>query len=151
MCRRLLELHAQCLRGGRRLAGLYKGEFRLLYVAPERLMLPEMLERLVEWQPGYRDRRGHCISEWGHDFRLSTGRSPSYASAFLRAVDGADRTATERVRADMCSVESARAQALLASFNRANLTYRVIPRNQPLRQVLDVARGTTARADCLLW
>ena len=36
----------------RRLAGLYNGEFRLLYVAPERLMLSEMLDRLGAWPPG---------------------------------------------------------------------------------------------------
>ena len=127
----------------RRLAGLYKGEFRLLYVAPERLMLPEMLDRLVEWQPGLiAIDEAHCISEWGHDFRPEyrqiaelRGRFPETPLMALTA------TATERVRADIVLQLNLREpRRYVASFNRANLTYRVIPRNQPLRQVLDVAR-----------
>ncbi len=127
----------------RRLAGLYNGEYRLLYAAPERLMLPEMLERLVEWQPGLiAIDEAHCISEWGHDFRPEyrqiaelRGRFPETPLMALTA------TATERVRADIVSQLKLReTRRYVASFNRANLMYRVIPRNQPLRQVLDVAR-----------
>ena len=127
----------------RRLAGLYNGEYRLLYVAPERLMLPEMLERLAEWQPGLiAIDEAHCISEWGHDFRPEyrqiaelRGRFPETPLMALTA------TATERVRADIVSqLKLCEPRRYVASFNRANLMYRVIPRNQPLRQVLDVAR-----------
>ena len=127
----------------RRLAGLYKGEYRLLYVAPERLMLPEMLERLVEWQPGLiAIDEAHCISEWGHDFRPEYRQIAELRGCFpempLMALTA---TATERVRADIVSQLKLREpKRFVASFNRANLTYRVIPRNQPLRQVLDVAR-----------
>jgi ATP-dependent DNA helicase RecQ len=127
----------------RRLAGLYNGEYRLLYVAPERLVLPEMLERLAEWQPWLiAIDEAHCISEWGHDFRPEyrqiaelRGRFPETPFMALTA------TATERVRADIVSQLRLRdPKRYVASFNRANLTYRVIPRNQPLRQVLDVAK-----------
>ena len=127
----------------RRLAGLYNDEYRLLYVAPERLVLPEMLERLAEWQPWLiAIDEAHCISEWGHDFRPEyrqiaelRGRFPETPFMALTA------TATERVRADIVSQLTLRdPKRYVASFNRANLTYRVIPRNQPLRQVLDVAK-----------
>ena len=127
----------------RRLAGLYNGEYRLLYVAPERLVLPEMLERLAEWQPWLiAIDEAHCISEWGHDFRPEyrqiaelRGRFPETPFMALTA------TATDRVRADIVSqLELRDPKRYVASFNRANLMYRVIPRSQPLRQVLDVAR-----------
>jgi ATP-dependent DNA helicase RecQ len=125
------------------LAGLYNDEYRLLYVAPERLVLPEMLERLAEWQPWLiAIDEAHCISEWGHDFRPEyrqiaelRGRFPKTPLMALTA------TATGRVRADIVSQLKLREpKRYVASFNRANLTYRVIPRNQPLRQVLDVAK-----------
>jgi len=127
----------------RRLAGLYKGEFRLLYVAPERLMLPEMLERLVEWQPGLiAIDEAHCISEWGHDFRPEYRQIAELRERFPETpLMALTATATERVRADIVLQLNLREpRRYVASFNRANLTYRVIPRNQPLRQVLDVAR-----------
>jgi len=127
----------------RRLAGLYNGEFLLLYVAPERLMLPEMLERLAEWQPGLiAIDEAHCISEWGHDFRPEYRQIAELRGLFPETpLMALTATATERVRADIVSQLKLREpRRYVASFNRANLTYRVIPRNQPLRQVLDVAR-----------
>lgn len=126
-----------------RLAKLYNGEYRLLYVAPERLMLPEMLDRLAGWQPGLiAIDEAHCISEWGHDFRpeyrqIATlrGRFPETPVMALTA------TATDRVREDIVSqLQLRNPSRFVASFNRGNLTYRVVARSQPLNQILDVAK-----------
>lgn len=122
-----------------RLAGLHRGEWRLLYVSPERLMLDNWQENLKAWNiSAIAIDEAHCISEWGHDFR------PEYRMlAKLREllpevpVMALTATATERVREDIVRMLKLKDPAVFrASFNRPNLSYRVIPKDEPLKQVL---------------
>ncbi|HRJ47983.1 MAG TPA: RecQ family ATP-dependent DNA helicase, partial [Opitutaceae bacterium] len=123
-----------------RLRGLHQGEYKLLYAAPERLMLEGWQENLKNWNVScLAIDEAHCVSEWGHDFR------PEFRQlAKLRAVlpevplMALTATATERVRADIIQHLRLREPAtFVASFNRPNLTYRVIPKDQPLKQIID--------------
>jgi ATP-dependent DNA helicase RecQ len=126
-----------------RLRGLHRGEWRLLYVAPERLMLDGWQENLKNWNvAALAIDEAHCVSEWGHDFR------PEYRQlAQLRKllpdipVMALTATATERVRADIVTHLQLRApEVFVASFNRPNLTYRVLAKDQPLKQIIDFVR-----------
>ncbi len=122
-----------------RLRGLYNGEFRLLYVAPERLMLEGFLEKAQQWNVAQiAIDEAHCISEWGHDFRpeyreLKKLRTllPEVPTMALTA------TATTRVREDILrQLQLREPQCYVASFDRPNLTYRVVPKASPYDQLL---------------
>jgi ATP-dependent DNA helicase RecQ len=132
-----------------RLRGLYNGEYRLLYVAPERLMIPSFLERLREWNVALiAIDEAHCISEWGHDFRpeyrqLSRLRGELPGVPFMALT----ATATERVRADILKQLQLRdPRIFVGSFNRANLTYRVVPKDGPTKQVIAFLRNRRAES-----
>jgi len=122
-----------------RFRGLYAGEYKLLYVAPERLVLDGFMERLNEWPLKLLAvDEAHCISEWGHDFRPEY-RQLDKLRAFLPDVPAMalTATATPRVRDDIVQHLKLRDPAVfIASFNRPNLTYRVEPKDQPAKQLL---------------
>ncbi len=127
-----------------RLRGLYDGQFRLLYVAPERLMLESFIEKVKGWNVSQiAIDEAHCISEWGHDFR------PEYRElARLRAllpnvpIMALTATATERVRRDIVQQLKLRdPQCYVASFDRPNLTYRVVPKSAPYEQLFTFVRA----------
>src|SRR5437016_14200995 len=124
--------------------GLHRGEYRLLYVAPERLMLDTFLERALNWNIAqFAIDEAHCISEWGHDFRpeyreLKKLRKhlPDVPLMALTA------TATERVRSHI--VKELKLQdpgCYVTRFNRPNLTYRVVPKSAPYEQLLAFIRS----------
>ena len=124
--------------------GLHHGQYRMLYVAPERLMLDTFLERALNWDIAqFAIDEAHCISEWGHDFR------PEYRELKkLRKhlpdvpIIALTATATERVRADVIKELQLRdARFYVASFNRPNLTYRVVPKTAPYEQLLAFIRS----------
>ena len=126
-----------------RLAGLHCGEWRLLYIAPERLMLEGWMENLTQWNVALiAIDEAHCVSEWGHDFR------PEYRqlAKLRKALPGVPvmaltATATTRVRDDVIQHLGLREpQIFVASFNRPNLTYRVQAKDQPLKQIIDFVR-----------
>ena len=137
------------------------GEIRMLYVAPERLRSLEFVLSLRRAGVGlFVVDEAHCISEWGHDFR------PDYL--FLpRAVRdlgsppvlALTATATPRVRQDIRrSLGMRDPHVEVTSFNRPNLTYRVVPaeKKEKLARILDVIRSSpppgivyaTTRKEC---
>src|SRR5437016_11862665 len=86
-----------------RLRGLHHGEFRLLYVAPERLMLSGFLSDLQRWKVSlFAIDEAHCISEWGHDFRPEYRQLAELRKLFPTVpMMALTATATERVRQDI--------------------------------------------------
>lgn len=127
-----------------RLSKLRMGQYRLLYVAPERLMLEGFLRDLQEWNVNLiAIDEAHCISEWGHDFRpeyrqLEKLRALFPSVPFLALT----ATATTRVRGDIVTqLKLHEPRCYVASFNRPNLTYRIFPKNQTFDQILDFLKS----------
>src|SRR5438067_1608613 len=127
-----------------RLRGLDRNQFRLLYVAPERLMMENFLERALNWNIAQiAIDEAHCISEWGHDFRPEYRELKKLRTHFPDVpIMALTATATERVRDDIIKQLKLHApRCYVASFNRPNLTYRVVAKSSAYQQVLDFIRA----------
>jgi ATP-dependent DNA helicase RecQ len=128
----------------KRLRGLHNGEYRLLYVAPERLMLSGFLSDLQRWNVQIiAIDEAHCISEWGHDFRPEYRQISQLRKHFPKVPFMAlTATATGRVREDIVThLQLREPKCFVASFNRPNLTYRVVSKNKSYDQLVEFLRG----------
>ncbi len=116
------------------------GQTKLLYLAPETLVKDDIQHMLCEISVDcIAIDEAHCISEWGHDFRPEYRQLKSLRKNFPDAVYLAmTATATPRVRLDIVSNLGLQVkEPLIASFNRENLYYEVIPKSSPSLQTLD--------------
>ena len=127
-----------------RLRGLHQGEYRLLYVAPERLLLSGFLDDLKKWNVTlFAIDEAHCISEWGHDFRPEYRQISTLRQRFPGVpVMALTATATGRVREDIVrQLHLENGSTYVASFNRPNLTYRVVGKSGAYDQMVDYLRA----------
>jgi ATP-dependent DNA helicase RecQ len=131
------------------------GEVRLLFVSPERLLAPGF----DAWLGSVGVRaiaidEAHCISQWGHDFRPEYRQLARLRASFPQAsLHACTATATPRVRQDIVAqLELREPLVLVGSFDRPNLVYRVEPRADGRRQLLEVLgrhRGDAVIVYCL--
>lgn len=128
----------------RRQVALTRGLVKLVYVAPERLMMPGFL-RLLESVPlaGFAIDEAHCISEWGHDFRPEYRELRRLRELFPAVPLAAfTATATVRVQADIkAQLGLERAACFQGSFNRPNLFYDVRAKKRAYDEVVAYVRA----------
>ncbi|MGK5549578.1 DNA helicase RecQ [Streptomyces sp. URMC 127] len=119
------------------------GELDLLYLAPERLRVDATLRLLDRGKISlFAIDEAHCVAQWGHDFRpdylaLSAlhERWPDVPRIALTA------TATEATHAEIAArLRLQDARHFVASFDRPNIQYRIVPKNDPKKQLLELLR-----------
>jgi ATP-dependent DNA helicase RecQ len=118
-----------------------QGEVRLLFVSPERLVQTDLYRILQQIDVHtFAIDEAHCISHWGHDFRPEYRQLSKLREHFPgAAVHAYTATATEQVRRDIGTQLALRDPVVLVgNFDRPNLTYRVLPRHELLKQVSEV-------------
>jgi ATP-dependent DNA helicase RecQ len=120
-----------------------QGEVRLLFISPERLVQTDFYRVLQQIDVHtFAIDEAHCISHWGHDFRPEYRQLSRLREFFPKAaVHAYTATATEQVRQDIIAQLSLKDPVVLVgNFDRPNLTYRVLPRRDVLKQTLEVVR-----------
>jgi len=122
---------------------LLSGDLDLLYVAPERLLTERFLDLLGRARIAlFAIDEAHCVSQWGHDFRreylqldLLRERWPDVPRIALTATADAP---TRNEIVTRLKLEEAR--QFVSSFDRPNIRYRIVPKEQPRRQLLAFLR-----------
>jgi len=119
------------------------GELDLLYLAPEALRSPSTAALLDQGKIAlFAIDEAHCVAQWGHDFRpdylalsMLHERWPEVPRIALTA------TATSETHAEITSrLDLSAAMHFVASFDRPNIQYRIVAKDDPRRQLLDLLR-----------
>ena len=121
-----------------------RGELDLLYVAPERLLTQRCLELLAQTRLALLAiDEAHCVSQWGHDFRpeylqlaVLAERFPGVPRIALTA------TADAQTRAEIIErLRLGEARVFVSSFDRPNIRYRIVEKDDARRQLLEFIRA----------
>ncbi|WP_453975012.1 DNA helicase RecQ [Brevibacterium pityocampae] len=125
-------------------AAFEAGELDLLYMAPERLVLERTRALLRRGHVSlFAIDEAHCVSQWGHDFRrdylglsLLAEEFPQIPRIALTA------TATRATHEELTErLRMGRARHFVSSFDRPNIQYRIVPKDQPRKQLMDFIAG----------
>ncbi len=114
-------------------------EIKILYIAPERLVMPEFLQFLQGLKVSLLAiDESHCISEWGHDFRPEYRQLRLLKEKFPKVpIMALTATATPVVQEDIITqLDLSDCKVFTASFNRKNLYYQIKAKNDPYHQIL---------------
>jgi len=123
---------------------LLDGELDLLYLAPERLAVPSTVDLLDRASIAlFAIDEAHCVAQWGHDFRpdylrlsLLHERWPGVPRIALTA------TATDATRKEIAErLELTGARHFVASFDRPNIQYRIVGKDNPRAQLVELLRA----------
>ena len=128
-------------------ARVRRGELDLLYVAPERLLTPRCLDLLAASRLALLAiDEAHCVSQWGHDFRpeylqlrVLAERFPGVPRIALTAT--ADAHTRSEIRERLALDE---ARVVVSSFDRPNIRYRIVEKDDGRRQLVDFIRAEHA-------
>lgn len=116
-----------------------RNEIKMLYLAPERLVQPRMLAFLQRLDIAlFAIDEAHCVSQWGHDFRPEYMQLGQLAELFPGVPRVAlTATADKRTREEIVQrLHLENAERFLSSFDRPNIFYRIVPKEQPRKQLL---------------
>ncbi len=120
-------------------SGCRSGRIRLLYIAPERLMMDNFLDSLGHWNPAMLAvDEAHCISQWGHDFRPEYGALGQLRQRFpTLPVMALTATADEATRNDIVRLLQLNDPLIqISSFDRPNIRYTLVEKFKPTEQLL---------------
>ena len=131
------------------LAMLHGGKLDLLYIAPERLIGEEFIQRLKDIPISlFAIDEAHCISQWGHDFRPEYSHLGRLRKAFPTIpMIALTATAESHTRLDILDRLNLRqARCYITSFDRPNIRYTVLDKSKPFSQLTDFLKNRTGDA-----
>ncbi len=135
---------------------LERGELDLLYIAPERLTNSRTLALFSRCKIAlFAIDEAHCVSQWGHDFRVDYLQLSLLHQEFPQVPRIAlTATADERTRQEIITrLGLEQAQLFISSFDRPNIRYRIVHKQNPRQQLINFIRaehqGDTGIVYCL--
>lgn len=123
---------------------LKKGEIDILYVAPERLLMPHFLEELKTLEIAlFAIDEAHCVSQWGHDFRPEYLKLDALCEEFpqiprIALTATADTTTRDEIKKRL---RLDKARTFVAGFDRKNIQYRIEEKDNPKKQLLALLKS----------